>query len=328
MEKKLERLLRSFINKEVQIHPSGVMLCITSKCNLKCRHCYNNSGAEKKIIGDKQWRELVYKLKKLNLKKFSISGGEPLLRKNLIYDLLEIIEKSDIDITTNGYYIDEEFLYKIQKNNSRITLVISLDGHNVEMNKITRGESKAWEKTVNAIKLVQNFPNLNLQVNHTVNKENKDYIEEFLRLMIQLNVKNVLVGPVAPIGRAEENKLEYVLSMKERINLITQIRQLKEKYKDKLEIQVGTPGGYFDIINFLTNPVDWLVIDSIGDVLLNIRLPYVVGNVFIDPIDNIWKKILKLEKNEQLINEIIDKCIENMDVTSDKKIYLDLEVIE
>jgi len=84
---------------EVLIGPHHVAIDITNKCNLRCLHCYNSSGENDVIkteLSDHEVLEFMKSLSTINLYSLCLCGGEPLLRKELIFDSLKIL-------TENGY---------------------------------------------------------------------------------------------------------------------------------------------------------------------------------------------------------------------------------
>ena len=86
---------------------------VTDRCNYRCSYCMPSDIFNKKykyISQDKilSYEEIIYickLLKNFGLKKIRITGGEPLLRKNvdkLIYSLKNDVHIDHISITTNG----------------------------------------------------------------------------------------------------------------------------------------------------------------------------------------------------------------------------------
>lgn len=84
-------------------------LSITDKCNLRCVYCMPEEGLpffpDEKVLSCEEIIQLVQHFAKLGIHKVRLTGGEPLLRK----DILEIVagirsipEITDIAITTNG----------------------------------------------------------------------------------------------------------------------------------------------------------------------------------------------------------------------------------
>ena len=92
-------------------------LHLTNRCNLKCKYCFVKPGNERMT------REVAFQAIKFGMEDNKPSGllfygGEPLLEKELIYDIVAHTQKIKEDtghifyykITTNGTLLDEEFL--------------------------------------------------------------------------------------------------------------------------------------------------------------------------------------------------------------------------
>ncbi|MEQ8201508.1 MAG: GTP 3',8-cyclase MoaA [Syntrophomonadaceae bacterium] len=84
-------------------------ISITDRCNLRCRYCMPYSGVEKlphmDILSLEEIARLVRIAAGAGIRKVRLTGGEPLVRKNvvqLIRYIKEIPEIDDISLTTNG----------------------------------------------------------------------------------------------------------------------------------------------------------------------------------------------------------------------------------
>lgn len=89
-----------------------VYFTITNSCNLECAHCYASSGPGKESMKLKDIKKVVNNLPK-KLHYLWITGGEVFTRKRLLYDALETISQSEIDIKhfvvqTNGYWAKDK----------------------------------------------------------------------------------------------------------------------------------------------------------------------------------------------------------------------------
>lgn len=88
-------------------------ISLTDRCNLRCKYCMPEEGIplinHKHILSYEEIIRIVKAGAKSGIKKVRLTGGEPLLRKDLPYLIGEInaIEGiEDIAITTNGYLLD------------------------------------------------------------------------------------------------------------------------------------------------------------------------------------------------------------------------------
>lgn len=120
-------------------------ISVTDRCNLKCVYCMPEDGIVKKhhsdILRYEQIYDIVKEASKLGINKVRITGGEPLVRKN-IEELIKMIRSIEdiniISMTTNGILL-EPIAYKL-KEAGLDSINISLDTLNEERYKtITRG---------------------------------------------------------------------------------------------------------------------------------------------------------------------------------------------
>ncbi|MDI6730248.1 MAG: GTP 3',8-cyclase MoaA [Candidatus Altarchaeum sp.] len=97
-------------------------LSITQKCNLNCPYCHregeNDKNNSDKEISVSEIKRIMKVASKLGIKKVKITGGEPLLRKDIVEIVKEISEIEgikDISMTTNGFFLDK-FAYDLKNN--------------------------------------------------------------------------------------------------------------------------------------------------------------------------------------------------------------------
>ena len=137
-----------FENKKLHLH-------LTNKCNLRCPHCYMESGFPSK---NELSKEEIFKLLEdfrniADGKSVDLTGGEPTVRN----DFFEIVEKIDslgmeTNIYTNGTTWTKEKVERLAKYNIK-GVQISIDGFNEETNSVIRGSGN-FEKSVNLIDLL------------------------------------------------------------------------------------------------------------------------------------------------------------------------------
>jgi|GEM_PF-2478432 len=125
---------------------------VTDRCNLKCKYCCNPYSVGDREHGYEMSLEEIndafLKLDMLGIQRLNISGGEPLLRKD-IADIIKAASarKFSVSLTTNGtlvpHYLD--ILSKLS------LLTISLDGQQ-DTQDYTRGEG-SFRLALNALEL-------------------------------------------------------------------------------------------------------------------------------------------------------------------------------
>lgn len=138
-------------------------ISVTDRCNFRCSYCmpsdiFNKNYqyiSQDKILSYEEIIDICKLLKKIGLKKIRITGGEPLLRKNidkLIYKLKTEVMIDHISVTTNGSLLSEDKL-KLLKKSGLDSITLSLD--TLDSNKIAR--INGTKKTLNLIELMNNI---------------------------------------------------------------------------------------------------------------------------------------------------------------------------
>jgi len=91
-----------------------IRVSVTSRCNFRCLYCMPNTPFEwepkENILSYEEMFEFLRLAIDEGVKKIRITGGEPLLRKDLdrfIKMLYDYKPSLDLALTTNGYYLSE-----------------------------------------------------------------------------------------------------------------------------------------------------------------------------------------------------------------------------
>lgn len=210
---------------------------VTDKCNLRCIYCMDEKDNtflknDEKLTDDEIYR-VVKESSELGIKKVRITGGEPLVRP----DLVKLVSKinnipgiEEIYLTTNGILladmIDELALNGLKGVN------ISLDSLKEErFNKLTRlGKlNKVLEAIDKSIAL-----GVKVKLNTViVNDINKDEIIDFVNLTKEKNI-DVRFIELMPIGIA----INYKGATNEEV-----LQVISENYSDYEEVVRSKSGG-------------------------------------------------------------------------------------
>jgi cyclic pyranopterin phosphate synthase len=128
-------------------------ISLTDRCNLRCIYCMPEQGVPKLIHEDILTFEELERLARLSvglgIEKIRLTGGEPLVRKNIV-DLIKALGEipgiRDISLTTNGILLAEKARALWEAGVKRIN--ISLDTLNSKkFTEITRFDffNQVWE---------------------------------------------------------------------------------------------------------------------------------------------------------------------------------------
>lgn len=252
------------------------------------------------------------------------TGGEPFVKENLLKKMIMIVSEYpniSICLNTNGQTLNQDFLDFCKKIPNYVHFQVSIDGAYPELHEAVRGVAGSWEKAVKSCLLLHKN-NIDFRIAHTVNQYNFNSIEEMVNLAIFTGAKLIGMGAAVPLGRGKENMNELILDIKKRELVDDKIHILKEKYKKFICIEATSIGGrkYYEWYSQYFQ--DWLLINSEGFVKLENRLPYLVGNIKNESIENLWKKVNVYQKSK-LVMDNIKKCLDNgEEMDSQEFVYL------
>ncbi len=171
--------------------PLYMLYEITYQCNNRCLFCYNEDNN-----CNHENYNCIPKEKFMNLlahKPFMIvfTGGEPLLSENL-FEYAELCKMNNIktSMITNGTMVDMTNIDKITKLFDDIQ--VSMQGYNAELHDSITQSPGSFKHAINGIKLLVKSK-LNLNINLTLTKLNKDYIPQIVESLSAIGVKNLSI---------------------------------------------------------------------------------------------------------------------------------------
>ncbi len=164
--------------------PFQVTFNLTDRCNLKCDYCYvGYHSRRKEELSTEQWLGIIDELASRGTVKINLSGGEPLLRKDIGTIISRIREHSiDCYVNTNGIMVPR----KIDQLEGISCLAVSLDGRE-EVNDPVRGTG-SFEKAVRALE-VGHEHGIPLQIACVLGRHNLGEIEFLMSLAGKFHAK-------------------------------------------------------------------------------------------------------------------------------------------
>jgi len=185
-------------------------LSVTDRCNLRCTYCMPERGIKlldrRELLTFEEILRVVRILSELGIKKIRLTGGEPLLRDNIL-DLIEGIRNitgiEDISLTTNGTLLGK-FLKDLYSAGIR-RINISMDSLDPEKyRRITRGGdlSKVLEAIESSIEM--GFESVKINAVLTGLFDRKDSLE-FIKFAVEkpVSVRFIEMIPISGLNFVE-----------------------------------------------------------------------------------------------------------------------------
>ncbi len=189
---------------------------ITGKCNYNCLHCFNASDNSPLMS---EWsledaKTLIAQAQKCGINAFTITGGEPMLHKDL-FEIAECIYEHGMyidELNTNGYFIDREALDRFRAIGCDPLIKISFDG--VGHHDWLRAHRGAEKRTLEAIRLcVENGFRVKAQTN--VHRLNADTMLPTAKLLDEMGVYEMRIIRTSESLRWRENAGDACLGIEE-----------------------------------------------------------------------------------------------------------------
>lgn len=186
-------------------------LSITDRCNLRCRYCMPAQGVPKlrhdEMLSYEELSRITRLLVGMGISKIRITGGEPLVRKDVLHfcgDIARIAGIRSVSLTTNGVLLDRFAEGLLEAGIQRINISLdSLDPRKYAsitgkdcFDQVWRGVLKASDAGLSPVKL-------NAVVMRGVND---DEIEDLARLTFRYPF-HVRFIELMPVKGDEEDSL-------------------------------------------------------------------------------------------------------------------------
>lgn len=191
-----------------------IRISVTDNCNLKCVYCWPGEGncvpKCKDFLAPEEFETIVRSLAKAGIKKVRLTGGEPLVRR----DICEIVSRisgiqgiEDISMTTNGINLDR-MIYKL-KDAGLNRLNISLDSLRPERFRYITGGGEI-KYTLKGIEKALELGLTPVKTNTVLIKGvNDDEIDDFIQLTEKapLEVRFIELMPIGRFGEQNSDKV-------------------------------------------------------------------------------------------------------------------------
>jgi len=143
----------------------SLRLSVTDRCNLACSYCMPENGPDnfsdkEQILSYEEFTELTRVFVDLGVDNVRITGGEPLLRKEL-YKLIAMLKPieglNEISMTTNGYYLADRIDLLVEAGLDRINFSLdTLRKHRFQ--EISR--RKGYDRVIEGLNALLDTPEL------------------------------------------------------------------------------------------------------------------------------------------------------------------------
>ena len=130
-----------------RVTPYRYVFVLTNLCNLKCSFCFQDKNFNKDSLSLQEWKNIIVQLPEGS--HITLTGGEPLLFKEL-EELIKFIPKSiSFNLITNGLLLTENITDYLLKFDNFKVLSVSID----DIGNLSRDfTAKNWQDLISNVK--------------------------------------------------------------------------------------------------------------------------------------------------------------------------------
>jgi len=197
------------------VAPFLVVWDFTHKCNLRCKHCYSNSGEpDEGELTTKQALNVVDQLADAHVTALAFSGGEPLTRGDFFRVAKHASDRGlYVSLASNGTLLSKENVQKLKE--AQVNYIdISIDGATAKTHDDFRGVPGAYDRAIAGLKNCIDA-DICACIATTVGKNNMTELPAIIDLAEKLGVERFTYFNFIPAGRGK-NHADQDLTAQER----------------------------------------------------------------------------------------------------------------
>ena len=244
-----------------------IRISVTDRCNFRCSYCmpkeiYDSNYKffkKSEILSFEEIIRVTKILASFGVKKVRLTGGEPLLRKNihlLVSELKKIKEIQDISMTTNGVLLSEKRV-ELLKDSGLNRITFSLDSLNDKRFQEISGSKYSSKDVLEGIENAKKAGFENIKINMVVKKNIND--NDIIPMLEYFEGSGCIVRFIEfmDVGNVNLWDKRDVLILDDIIDIISKrysIKSLQGNYKSEVAKRWSYTGGEFGIISSISKP--------------------------------------------------------------------------
>ncbi len=182
--------------------PLSLTVMFSNACETNCLYCYANRRdvPPSKQLSTKRWIEIFHEARSLGIELISLSGGDPMFRKDAITLIGELIKLQMLFLISTKCHITREKADRLVDvgmaepiNQFKREIQISMDGPDQSTADALAGSPGYFHRAIDSIKNLQDR-GFNVRVKAVATPLNARRIYEWVKLMADLGVKKLAVA--------------------------------------------------------------------------------------------------------------------------------------
>jgi len=286
---------------------NNLIIEVTQRCNANCKYCYNvwrNDGSYPKgeLPTWKLKRLLKKVLKETKAHLVTLTGGEPLLRKDL-GEIVKFLRRQNVDVNiiTNATLLKDKEISDLASLNVA-TFEVPLLSHKREVhNKLMRLDS--FDLVTEAIVNIKKY-NGKLVTVFVATKENIDDFGEMAKLSFALGADGIMFNRFNPGGEGIKHIRDLLPGTKQIREALKIANDFSEKYNFSISCSIPIQPCLIDTTEFKRlgfgfcgagTEKSYYTIDSLGNLRMCNHSRLILGSLLTESFDTLVSQKIATE---------------------------------
>ncbi len=206
--------------------PKDVGIAITGRCQLRCHHCFNNSGVDNPHeLPLEMIERILGEIVGFGLRHVRITGGEPSFHRQF-REVVDACHSRGISMAVNTHGVYSAKMLSYLKTAPIELFLISIDGLEVN-NDAIRGHGTFRQAFRSCRELHQTGQNVMIALH--VGTTNKGDVQDVIALAADMGV-SVKISLIRPVGRAVNELPSQVIQPDDYLKVVQKIIAARKLY--------------------------------------------------------------------------------------------------
>jgi pyrroloquinoline quinone biosynthesis protein E len=225
--------------------PESLVWLVTLACNRHCPYCYYQVhphavsiryGPRDATYPKPAIMRMLAEMQRIGASKLYLTGGEPLLRKDIIEILSEAQRKRIRTYLSTKYPIEQKLANQLKEVNVE-SITYSLDAGDKRLADGLAGNKGFFEQSVTALRALR-YAGLDPEVNAVATRVNIDRLDQLAQLLVDNGIQRLSISLFIPPPRYS-SALAKLRPVQDDTQINTLISDFQVRWKGELEIRLG-----------------------------------------------------------------------------------------
>jgi len=209
--------------------PSVIVWYCTTRCDYQCRHCWRFEARHARELDTNEAKSLIKRVAEISPRLLVFSGGEPLLRKDIL-ELFEFAREQGLNIATDirTAPCDKELALTLARN--QVHACITMDAMSPDITDTICGFKGAHERLMQTIRLCEQY-GVEFGFNTAVQQLNAEEVTAITRWAEEIGATTHHISMLIPLGKAAPSYTSMCLDSPHFIKCLNDIYQEEQRQR-------------------------------------------------------------------------------------------------